>query len=299
MQAFRAMNTDVQVIAPADEAAIAAEVAATFADAERRFSRFRADSELSGLNRSEGPFLASRELFEMLERARGYVALTDGLFDPAIGAALRALGYDRSFAPGALDRARSRTPPRRGHFRDVVLERDTRTVWRPPHVLIDLGGMAKGATVDLAARHLRRSGAIDAGGDAVLRGSGPTGEAWLVDVEDPTDPSRTSATIAISDAAVATTAANRRTWRVGHEIAHHLIDPQTLRAARSDLLQVTVVAAEAELADVLAKATFLLGSREARPFLERTPGVMGAVLVRADGAVTCVGELDLREVSHG
>lgn len=309
---FRAMNTEVEVTACGDEEAIAARVAATFAGAEHRFSRFRDDSELSALNRAEGPFAASGELFDLLVRARAYVELTEGLFDPGVGRTLCALGYDRSFAPGALDRAGRAAhagrpghaghagatgPSRAGRFLDVLLDPDTRTVWRPPHVQIDLGGIAKGSTVDRAARHLHGPGAIDAGGDAVLRGSGPTGDGWLVEIEDPEDASRTIATLAMFDAAVATSAANRRRWRVGDTVAHHLIDPRTQASSASDLRQATVVAASAERADVLAKTAFLLGAREGRRFLERLPGI-AAVLVEDSGALVFVGALDVREVAR-
>jgi thiamine biosynthesis lipoprotein len=224
--------------------------------------------------------------------------MTDGLFDPGVGGALAALGYDRSFAPGALDRASAALPPRAGSFLDVVLEPGTRAVERPEHVHIDLGGMVKGATVDAAAEHLCGSGAIDAGGDAILRGHGPAGEEWLVDIEDPLDASRIIATLAVLDGAVATSAANRRCWRVGGSVMHHLIDPRTRASAVTDLVQATVIAPCVELADVLAKTTFLLGARDGRRFLERQPGV-GAVLVRRDDEPLFVGVVDVREVNHG
>ncbi len=297
MFTFRAMTTDVEVTASGDEEAIAARVSATFADAEARFSRFRQTSELSALNRAEGSFVASAELFDMLTRARTYVERTDGMFDPAMGSAMVALGYDRSFAPGALDRERAPERPRAGRFLDVILDRDTRTVWRPRHVHIDLGGMVKGSTVDAAALHLGEAGAIDAGGDAIVRGAGPGGDAWLVDVEDPTTPSRIVATVAVSDAAVATSAGNRRRWRIGDTFVHHLIDPRTQTSSASDLVQATVVAPSTELADVLAKTALLLGARAGRRFLERQPGI-GAVLVPRNGAPLFVGTVDVREVAH-
>lgn len=294
MFAFRAMNTDVSVTAHGDEAAIAARVAATFEEADERFSRFRGDSELSALNRAVGPFAASGALFEMLTRARAYVESTGGLFDPGVGATLCALGYDRSFAPGSLDRERAAPRPRAGLFLEVILDHGTRTVFRPGHVQIDLGGIAKGSTVDLAALHLTGVGAIDAGGDMVVRGSPLSDDPWLVDVEHPADPSRTVATLAVQNAAVATSAGNRRRWRVGKNVAHHLIDPRTLTPSKSDLAQATVIAPRAELADVLAKTAFLLGARDGRRFIERQPGV-GAVLVPEQGAPIFVGAVDVRE----
>lgn len=297
MFTFRAMNTVIEVTASDSEEAIAGQVAVTFDEAERRFSRFREDSELSALNRADGAFAASPELFDMLSRARRYAEMSDGLFDPAVGGILSALGYDRSFAPGALDRESARSPPRKARFLDVVLDAQTRAVFRPPHVHIDLGGMAKGHTVDRAAVHLVGSGAIDAGGDAIVRGPAPNGGEWLVEIEDPQEPSRTIATLAVSNAAVATSAPNRRRWRVGAGIAHHLIDPRTGTSSTSDLLQATVVASCAELAEVLAKTVFLMGVRDGRRFLGRQPGV-GGVLVRASGDPVFVGEVDVREVAH-
>ena len=70
MGSFRAMGTEVTVLAPHesehDEAALTERVAAVFEDAERRFSRFRVDSELSALNRAEGEVRVSREMLDTL-----------------------------------------------------------------------------------------------------------------------------------------------------------------------------------------------------------------------------------------
>lgn len=297
MFTFRSMDTEVAVVASHHERRTARRVADTFAEAEARFSRFDPASELSALNRAEGAFVASGPLFDQLERAREYVLLTEGVFDPAVGATLRAHGYDRAFVPGALDRPRAPGAVPDGGFLEIVLERATRTVWRPHHVQIDLGGMVKGSTVDLAALHLAGDGAVDAGGDAALRGRDPDGGAWRVEIEDPRCASRTIATLAVTDASVATSAPNRRRWRLGSGSAHHLIDPRTRAPSASDLLQVTVVATTTELADVLAKTAYLLGARAGRRFLERQPDV-GGVLVGAGGALAFAGALDVREVAR-
>jgi thiamine biosynthesis lipoprotein len=187
--------------------------------------------------------------------------------------------------------------PRAGRFLDVILDPGTRTVCRPGHVQIDLGGIAKGSTVDAAARHLTGPGAIDAGGDAVVRGVAPAGDPWLIDIEDPTDASRIIASVAVSNAALATSAGNRRRWRLGESFAHHLIDPRTHMPSGSDVLQATVLAPSAELADVLAKTAFLLGARDACRFLEHQPGI-GAVLVTERASPIFIGALDVREVGR-
>lgn len=296
MQTFRAMNTDVSVVLPgcdaALEAAHAKRVQHVFTENERRFSRFRADSELSALNRSVGPTRVSTEMFEVLVRARRYAALTDGLFDPSVGGALVELGYDRSFAPGALDREAPADPVARTSFLDVELDARTRTVMLPPHALLDLGGMVKGMTVDQAASLLPLPGVIDAGGDCALRSDDD--EGYLVDVEHPNDPDRVLLTLRVENASVATSAGNRRRWFVGGELRHHLVDPRTGGCSHADLAQVTVLAANTELADVLAKTAFLLGENEALAFLGRQPDI-AAVLVRRDGTVRTFGELEVQD----
>jgi len=296
MWKFRAMTTDITVaaprLAPSAERALAASVAAMFADVDRRFSRFRDDSELARLNRAAQPITTSREMIDLLCAAREHVAASNGLFDPTIGAALCAAGYDRSFAPGALDRPSPSTPPRRARFAELEIDERNARVTRPAHIQIDLGGFLKGRTVDRAAAAAPAIAMIDAGGDAMLRGDGPDGDGWLVDVEDPHDPRCVLVTLRIRDRAVATSADNRRCWRSGHGVAHHLIDPRSGAPAISDLAQVTVVAASAEQADVLAKVAFLRGAAGARELLCRPPA-NGGVLVSRGGDVELVGELEV------
>jgi thiamine biosynthesis lipoprotein ApbE len=72
---------------------------------ERVFSRFRADSELNRINRSESRVVVVSELFARVVRtALAAARSTDGLVDPTLGAAIEAAGYDRDF---------SLLPPRR------------------------------------------------------------------------------------------------------------------------------------------------------------------------------------------
>ena len=295
MWTFNAMNTVVTLAAPdlaeADERQLAHEVARLFADTERRFSRFRDDSELAALNRATRPIVVSPELVELLCAARAHAEETHGLFDPTVGSALCRAGYDRSFASGLLDRDAPTTPATPVHFADLELDEHTCRVSRPPHVQLDFGGFLKGRTVDRAARLAPAAVMIDAGGDALLRG---TAEGWLVDVEDPFDARNTVVTLRVRDRAIATSASNRRRWRLGDQIAHHLIDPRTGEASRSDLAQVTVLASSAERADVLAKTIFLLGATTGTRMVEHHAD-LGAVLVTRSGVLHVIGAVEVAD----
>jgi thiamine biosynthesis lipoprotein len=72
----------------------------------------------------------------------------------------------------------------------------------------DPSGMVKGWAIDRAAVLLRAAGiddyAITAGGDWLVRGTGPRGGPWRVGVADPDNPLRVLATVDLTDGAVAT-----------------------------------------------------------------------------------------------
>jgi thiamine biosynthesis lipoprotein len=296
MWTFRAMNTEITVAAPElgdhEERELALDVEHLFRKTERRFSRFLPDSELAQLNRAHGPITVSGELLELLLRARAHAIDTDGIFEPAVGAAMRASGYDRSFTLRRLDRDAPPTTTPRAGVEMLDIDENMRRVARPPHVEIDLGGFLKGRTADRAAALASGAVIVDAGGDAVLRGAPPGGAGWTVEIEDPNDPARTIGTMVVRDQAVATSAANRRRWRRGTQVMHHLIDPRTRAPAQSDLAQVTVLAPTAELADVMAKVAFVLGSVQATRELDRRG--LSAVLVLQAGAIQTVGTAELR-----
>lgn len=295
MWTFRAMNTDVTVAAPelSDDAERDLGHAAErlFRETERRFSRFLPDSELARLNRADRPITVSDELFELLIRARAHAAGTGGIFDPAVGAAMDASGYDRSFAPRRLDRDDAPMATAPASITMLDLDEARHQVARPPHVQLDLGGFLKGLTADRAAALAPGAVVVDAGGDAVLRGAPPGDDGWTVEIEDPDDAARTIGVLIVRDQAVATSAANRRRWRRGTRSMHHLIDPRTREPACTDVAQATIVAPTAELADVMAKVAFVVGGAAAARELDRRG--LRAVLVLRDGTIRTVGALEL------
>ena len=70
-------------------------------------------------------------------------------------------------------------------------------------------------------------------------------------------------TLGLAAGALATSGRDRRRWWRDGEERHHVIDPATGHPAAADLLTVTVVAARAAEAEVLATALFLAGERGA------------------------------------
>lgn len=262
--AFRAMGTDVSIVGPrsSDDATFlkaSATVEAVFAREERRFSRFREESELSHVNASAGRWTQISSPFEELVGiALKHAERTDGLFDPAVLAAMVAAGYDRDFdeviagARGALH------PPRPcGRWREI--QTHPGAILLPAGVGLDLGGLAKGWTVDLAVEAAIRDGLqwalVSAGGDLRIVGDAPQMD---VRIEDPGDPSGTAAMLRLASGALASSSTMRRAW--GPDL-HHIVDPRTGAPADSVIVQATVWAATCAEAEVLAKWALLTGIR--------------------------------------
>lgn len=254
---FRAMGTDVSVLTPGDapHAAVLATARATFETEEQRCSRFSDDSELMRVNRASDTWVEISEGFEALVRfALAQARTTGGRFDPTMLAAIRAAGYDRDFV--ALDPTRAPgAPVPGGGWRRIRLERGR--VRLPAGVGIDLGGVAKGWTVDLAAREALRVGArwvlVNAGGDLRVMGDAP---ALDVAIEDPADREVEALRLRLSSGGLATSSVRARAWGEGR---HHLIDPDTGAPADDAVIQASVWASTCAEAETRATWALLTG----------------------------------------
>ena len=161
------MGVDVAV-GGANDAEVSA-VKALFADWEQAFSRFRADSELTRVNRAGHVAELSPLFADVLARALAVAAATHGLVDPTLGTALAAAGYDRDFAQLDDDDPRPAEPPAPGRWRELDLV--GRMLFRPPGVRLDLNGVVKALAADEALDLLSGPGFVAAGGDVAVRGS--------------------------------------------------------------------------------------------------------------------------------
>jgi thiamine biosynthesis lipoprotein len=286
---FRAMNTDVEIVAVDwRQSALLASAAQIFVDIEARFSRFRADSELSLLNARAGEDTAvSPQLLQIIERAIYFHRLTGGVFDPAILPDLEAAGYDRSFelvSPTAAALA-ARHAPRHASIADVRIDRQRRALTAPRDVRIDLGGIGKGHAVDAAAHALTpaRDFMINAGGDIFASGNSSEGHGWPVAVSDPADEQRDLDVVILRDEAIATSTIARRRWQRGDAWHTHIIDPRTGLSVDNDVVSVSVIAPTATEADVFAKTALLLGAGDGTRFLDKRN--TSGLFVLSDGAV--------------
>lgn len=223
---------------------------------ERRWSRFRSDSEISMLNDLAGrPRRASGDTLLLIELARRGWRATGGRYDPTLLAAVRHAGYDRDFArlPDERALAQGRVDHDPSSCERIVLDHRAGTVRLPVGCGFDPGGIGKGLAADLVSAQLVAAGVaggcVNVGGDLRAWGPGPHGDRWRVGAA--------GRTLAVTDAAVATSGTGRRTWQVAGRRMHHLIDPATLEPVDTSVRAVTVVAPAAWQAEVYALAAIV------------------------------------------
>jgi thiamine biosynthesis lipoprotein len=258
------MGSDAHVIVVDGAPGLAARARRRIDELERRWSRFRPDSEISVLSARAGEWvMLSPDSVLLVERALDAWRLTVGRFDPTVlGAVIRA-GYDRSFELLGPAPAEGRSGLTAGA---AGIEIDRQRVRLPAGVGFDPGGIGKGLAADLVATETLAAGAagvcVNLGGDLRVAGRSPDGGAWTVAVEHPSSP-ETLTLLGLHDGAVATSTTLRRRWTSAGQERHHLIDPWTGEPSASDVTLAAVVTVDAWAAEVLAKAVLLRGSAQA------------------------------------
>lgn len=237
-------------------------------------SRFLPGSELTQLSDHVGEFVpVSALLFQAVQFALSVAEVTDGAFDPTVGHRMELRGFNREFRSGRavhVDIAGDGL----ASYRDIVLDPDRRTITLLRPLLLDLGAVAKGMAIDLAARELQpfRNFAIDAGGDLYLGGGNARGEPWKVGIRHPRHKNTLIETLRVSDAAVCTSGDYERRQKTDPGI-HHILDARIGETAAA-LTSATVVAPTAMAADALSTAAFVLGATRGVDLLEHE-GVEG------------------------
>ena len=224
-----------------------------------------------------GRVVCSLALLRLVKLSLSLAERSGGLFDPTVLRMLEAAGYDRSFE--LIEQGRSSQAPSNAcSWRDVVVDEGTRSVTLPPGAGIDLGGVGKGFAADRLAAIVGSPCLVNAGGDVYAAGGPEDDDKWLVGVEDPFEPERDLAVLAVRDRGVATSSRLRRRWYDGRRWSHHLIDPRSGAPSASDAVQVTVIARTTVEAEYQAKVALLLGAKAGREYLDSEPEVEGLIL---------------------
>lgn len=253
---------------------------------DRLMSTWKEDTEISKVNREGGkhPVKISPELFRLLQVSVEYSELTHGAFDITYA----SVGYLYDFKKGIHPDSAAIAAALPGiNWRHMVLDAKKTTVFfTRPGMRIDLGGIAKGYSVDRGIEILQKQGVtramVNAGGDTRIIGD-RFGKPWVVGVRDPDHEGKVFLRLPLSDTAFSTSGDYERYFDEDGKRFHHIIDPKTGDSARK-LRSVTVISGTATRTDALTKSVFIMGPEEGIAFINTLPDV-DAVAVAPDGKV--------------
>jgi thiamine biosynthesis lipoprotein len=266
-------------------------------------SRFKPESELCALNADPHERVRASELLRTAVKAGLEAAeRSGGLVDPTLVGEIETAGYVASKAgvPGApLGAALAEAPARRPaqpspaeEWRQIEVDDDDGTIFRPPGLRFDTGGSGKGLAADLIAGQLRGYSRfiVDCGGDIRIGGADALLDPYEIFVEHPLTGER-AFVLKLGFGAVATSGLNVRIWRGedGH-YSHHLLDPSSGKPAWTGLIGATALGDTAVEAETFAKAALLSGPEGGRTVLAER----GGLLVHDNGRIETVGPLAAR-----
>jgi thiamine biosynthesis lipoprotein len=278
-------------LSPARLEALQADVQAALDGVNRGMSLHRPESELMRLNRHPAgvPLPLSRDLFQVLAAGQRVSAISQGAFDVSVAPLVNAWGFGaekRRQVPTAAE-----IQERRGaiDWRGLRLDPERRTAVKAHDGLqADLGGIAKGYGVDLAASAIEAAGLehymIEVGGEVRTRGHNAQGQAWRIGIEEPDAmPQRARAVVPLSGRAMATSGDYRIYFEQAGRRYSHEIDPRTAAPIAHGLASVTVVADDCMTADALATALIVMGPESGWALAQRQALAAYFIVRGADG----------------
>jgi thiamine biosynthesis lipoprotein len=273
VRTFTVMGTiaELKLYGDPETANLAADkISEKFSEVERVCSIFNPESEISALNRTayDKPFQCGDLLWGVIDQSRKIHEMTDGAFDITATPLMELWGFyrKRQTLPSEDE---IQTASKKVGLDKVIFDDSTKSVkFTVPDMRLDLGGIAKGYAVDLAADEARRlgirSGTINLGGNIFcLENPPPVKELYSVGVKNPLDKDRICGTVKIRGRGVATSGNYEKYVVIGNTRFTHIMNPKTAKPVEN-VLSVTVVSPSALLCDGLSTGIFVNGAKLAK-----------------------------------
>lgn len=239
------------------------------------FSIFDPSSTLSKINDNISIPLSS-DFCRLIQRSQEISKLTGGAFDVTVTPLVTYWGFGREefhrIDSVVIDSLRALVGYEKIALCGNVLQKED------CRVSLNFNAIAKGYVVDKVGEFLESYGIrnfiVNIGGEVVTRGT-KWGRPWLVGVEMPSeddeDVQGIISTFPLQNRAIATSGNYRNYIEKEGERYTHIINPFTGFPEKSDLLSVSVIAADCMTADALATAFMVMNREEALKLLKENP----------------------------
>ncbi|MEZ5385388.1 MAG: FAD:protein FMN transferase [Prosthecobacter sp.] len=273
-QSSKALGATVTMtVLHADEHTANAALDAAFAELERIesvMSLYRAESQISRLNREGVLETPDAALVEVLRFAADVAEKSGGAFDVTV----QPLWKLKGMKPDAVKLALV-------DWRKVEI--DDKRIKLAPGMAITLNGIAQGFATDAAMRVMRAHGVehalIDAG-EFSAHGNNMENAPWHIGIQHPRERDAFAALTRLENRCLATSGDYETAFSDDFS-RHHILDPRT-GDSPGELASVSVLAPTAMAADALSTALFVLGEKRGMVFLRGYPDA-DALLILKNG----------------
>jgi FAD:protein FMN transferase len=266
---------------------------------EAQLSLYRADSEISGINRraAEEAVRVEPRLFHLLKHCAAFSRATDGAFDITVGPLMRAWRFsgDTGAVPSAAELEAAR---RLVGIANVELDADRLAVrFKQPAMQLDLGAYGKGYAIERAIDSLKENGVTSAllhGGTSSIAviGRPPHQSRWRIQLSEPFKAGDSFITVELADEALSVSAIHGKAFTADGRTYGHVIDPRTGEPVNR-ALAAAVAGQSASTCEVLSTALLVLGPAWLPEMSARFVGYRGAVAFQDDDARTAIARLGL------
>lgn len=254
---------------------------------ENLMSTSREGSDVYNMNKNAGkePVNISSSTLEVILEGLGYFSDTKGSFNIGLGSLIElwGIGKESQKVPTIEEITEAKNHI---DLDQLEISEDNKTAFiKDSKMLVDLGGIAKGYSVDEAVRILKEngvtSGIVNLGGDVYALGTKVDGTDWRVGINNPEIGENNSiARISVSNKSVVTSGDYERYFIENDVRYHHIIDPETGYPANNELVSVTIVSDKSIDGDVLSTSAFVLGLDEGLKLIEERAGVEGILITK-------------------
>ena len=266
---------------------------------ENFMSSWKDDTETSQINKMAGiaPVKVSDELFELIKRSKRISKITSGAFDISFASINKVWHFDGSMNTLPSDTS-IQTSVALINYNHIVLNDSARTVYLADKGMkLGFGGIGKGYAANTAAALMKRMGISDghvnASGDLLVWGKNTKGENWRIGIADPVNREKYISWLDVSDMAVVTSGNYEKFAEIDGKRYCHIIDPRSGWPVEG-LQSVTIICANAELADALATSVMVFGEKVGCNLINQLKGVE-CLIYTSDNRLVVSNGIDLSQ----
>ena len=224
------------------------------------------------------PVTVQSDIIEMLVLAKEMNEMSNGEFDVTYGAVLKLWHNWREEAESTgtgpvPDQAQLLEAQKNVGWQHIQIDEENSTVYIDQEgISLDVGGIAKGFTVEKLASFLTSKGIdtaiINFGGNNRVLGTKPDGSAWGLGIEQPGTSSAMVA-IKLNGETSAVTSGDYHRYYLSEDgnLYHHIIDPQTLFPS-IHFHSVTIYTKDSGYADALSTSLFTMSVEDGQKLLD-------------------------------